>query len=146
MARTKKPKKKKEKLKPVDGIGEKELKNLRRMIRQAWQWSTAWRIAKARAIGKDGYPRCEGCGKKVPKTFVDHKAMVGVIDDGFIRRMFVPSSELQNLCKKCHAPKTKAEQKYCLANPSPYLNRSIPTLIEIEKRIDDLEKDIGDFF
>lgn len=94
----------------IDGLGPDDIKKIRAAVRQVWTWSQAYRLAKKRNIGKDGFPRCELCKKKVPKTYVDHLVGVGAVDSGFIYRMFVPSSKLQNLCKKCHQPKTNKER------------------------------------
>jgi hypothetical protein len=104
--------KKRKKAKPgrIDGLSTKDIANIRRAVRQVWSWSTPWRLTKARAVGKDGFPRCEKCRKKVPKVFVDHIDNVGAVDDGFIRRMFVPSKYLQALCKRCHDAKTRQER------------------------------------
>lgn len=110
-----KKKSKKQKLPNFDGLGPKELKNIQRVVRQAWSWSHAWRLVKARAIGPDGFPRCENkkCpskGKPVPKVFVDHIKAVGTIGGpNYIRRMFIPSCQLQALCKVCHDIKTKED-------------------------------------
>lgn len=105
-------KKKKEKLEAVDGLGPKELKQIHKAIRQVWSWSRAHRLAKARCLGKDGFHRCEQCKKKVPKVFVDHISPVGEVGGpGYIQRLFIPSSGLQCLCKKCHDAKTKAERE-----------------------------------
>lgn len=101
---------KKAKLAKIDGLGPDDIKKIRAAVRQVWTWSHAYRLAKKRNIGKDGFPRCEQCRKKVPKTYVDHLVGVGAVDSGFIYRMFVPSSKLQNLCKKCHQPKTNKER------------------------------------
>lgn len=94
----------------VDGLGPDNIKQIRAAVRQVWTWSYAYRLAKKRNIGADGFPRCEKCKKKVPKTYVDHMVNVGAVDGGFIERMFVPSSGLQNLCKPCHNAKTKLER------------------------------------
>ncbi len=113
-------KRKKEKVEKVDGINPKDLQRIRSALRDIWRYSEPWKRARARAIGKDGFSRCEGCKKKVPHVFLDHLVPMGVIDDGVIRRLFCPSTMLQNLCKKCHGPKTAAERK-ALKQKSPYL-------------------------
>ena len=105
-----KKKAKKPKTPKIDGISADDIKRIRQAIRQVWCWSHPWRLTKARAIGKDGFPRCEKCKKKVPKVFIDHIQNVGDVDEGFIKRLFVPSSHLQALCKKCHDAKTKLER------------------------------------
>ena len=107
----------KKKTEPTDGLGPHELKRIHSAVRQAWQWSRAWHLAKKRATGSDGFPRCEGptCphkGKPVSKVFVDHIDSVGEVGGPkYIQRMFVPSAKLQCLCKKCHDAKTKEERK-----------------------------------
>jgi len=104
--RKRKPKKVK-----IDGLGPDDLKRIHNAVRQVWQWSYPWRLAKARAIGKDGFPRCEKCKKKVPKIFVDHIHSVGKVGGPkYIQRMFIPSARLQSLCKKCHDAKTKIDR------------------------------------
>ena len=109
MKRRKSKKIKKQKEIKIDGLNPSDIKNLRRAIRQCWTWSTPWRLAKARNIGKDGFPVCDKCGKKVPKTHVDHILTVGEVDSGFIERMFTASKNLQNLCGPCHKAKTKVD-------------------------------------
>lgn len=99
----------------VDGLSAKDVENIRKAIRKVWMWSTPWRLCKARAVGKDGFSRCEQCKKKVPKVFVDHINAVGDVDGGFIERLFCPSSGLQALCKKCHDAKTRLERKHAEA-------------------------------
>jgi hypothetical protein len=105
----KKPKSKSEK---IDGLGPDDLKKIHKAVRQVWSWSHPRRLAVARATGKDGFPRCEKCRKRVPKVAVDHIEPVGEIGGpDYIRRMWCPSSKLQCLCRKCHAPKTQAEAR-----------------------------------
>ena len=101
-------KKKKEK---IDGRSPDIDAKLRSAIRQVWSWSHARRLCIQRATGPDGFPVCEECKQTVPKVFPDHKIAVGVLDGGFIDRMFVPSSELQALCKTCHGRKTRQDNK-----------------------------------
>ncbi len=107
---------KRKKPEPTDGLGPNELKRIHGAVRKVWQWSRAWHLAKKRAMGEDGYPRCESkdCpsrGGMVPKHFIDHIDPVGEVGGPkYIQRMFVPSSKLQALCKKCHDAKTKAER------------------------------------
>lgn len=107
----------KKKAAPIDGLGPDNLKRIHAQVRQAWQWSHAWRLAKKRALYPDGFYRCESpdCpnkGKPVPKVSVDHVNPVGEVGGPFyIQRMFVPSSQLQCLCKRCHDAKTRAERQ-----------------------------------
>lgn len=103
--------KRKSKLPKVDGLGPGDKKNIHKAVRQVWQWSHPRRLAAARAVGKDGFQRCEKCKKKVPKTFVDHIEPVGeVAGPHYFQRMWCASTKLQNLCKKCHDVKTKEEK------------------------------------
>lgn len=104
-------KKKKEKPKPVDGLGLKDIQKIRNAIRQVWHWSYAKKLCMKRCTGKDGFSRCEKCKKKAPKVYVDHIQNVGDVDEGFISRLFCPSSGLQGLCKVCHDAKTRLERK-----------------------------------
>ncbi len=101
---------KKEKPQKVDGLGPEEIKRVRSAIRQVWSWSHAKRLVVQRCTDKDGYPRCEKCKKRCPKIFVDHIEKVGDVDEGFLKRLFVPSTKMQGLCKKCHDAKTKWER------------------------------------
>ncbi len=102
--------KRKQKIK-IDGLSPDDMKKLRSAIRQVWSWSTPRKLCIARATGKDGFARCEGCKKKVPKVYPDHIKRVGALDEGFIKRMFVASKFLQALCRKCHNKKTREENK-----------------------------------
>lgn len=101
----------KKKIDKTDGIGPHEIKKIRQAIRLVWHRSHARKIAVTRATGKDGFYRCEKCAKKTPQLKVDHINLVGDVDEGFINRLFCPSTGLQSLCKKCHDTKTKEERK-----------------------------------
>ena len=104
--------KKKEKAKPIDGLGSVELQKLRNAVRQIWQRSKAWKIVKARCLDEEGYPKCEQCHLRVPKIFVDHIVPIGdMLEPGFFERLMVPSTELRGICKECHAPKTKRDNE-----------------------------------
>ncbi len=100
----------------VDGLGPRDLERLHKAVRQVWQWSHAWRLAKKRALHADGFYRCENrkCkqrGKPVPNVSVDHIQPVGEVGGrNYIQRMFVPSRKLQCWCKKCHDAKTRKER------------------------------------
>lgn len=96
----------------VDGLGPDDIKKLRTAIRKVWSWSYARRLCVARATGKDGFPRCEKCMKKVPKIFPDHIVPCGELDGGYINRMFISSKGLQALCAKCHRLKTNEENAF----------------------------------
>jgi hypothetical protein len=103
--------KKKVKQKPYDGLGPKDIKRLVAAIRRVWGWNYARRICLERATGKDGFPKCELCKKKVPKVFPDHIKPVGeFVASSYIEKMFVTSKELQAICKKCHQLKTNIER------------------------------------
>lgn len=107
----KKTKLKKTKPEKVDGLSPENIKMIRIAIRQVWSWSHPRKLCLARAVGKDGFSRCEECKQRVPKVYADHIINVGDVDGGFIARLFCPSSGLQALCKKCHDAKTKAEKQ-----------------------------------
>jgi hypothetical protein len=102
---------------PFDGFGPKDEKNIRRVIRQAWSWSTPHRLVLKRCTREDGFQYCENpnCAKKdqpVPKVYVDHIEQAGPVRvPGFLERMFVPSRKLQGWCKTCHDAKTKEERE-----------------------------------
>jgi hypothetical protein len=107
-----KPKPKKEKPKQVDGeLSRKDIQRLRQAIRKVWSWSYARKVCIARATDTDGFGHCEKCKQKVPKVYADHIKKVGLVDEGFITRMWCSSKELQALCKKCHDKKTRDERK-----------------------------------
>lgn len=101
---------KKEKPKKVDGFGPDEVRKIRAAIRKVWSWSHAKKLVISRCTDKEGYPRCEKCRKRCPKIFVDHIVKVGDVDEGFLKRLFVPSNQMQGLCKPCHSLKTKLER------------------------------------
>jgi hypothetical protein len=102
-----------QKLVPTDGLGPKEIKRIRGVLRQVWYQCHARRLVIKRCTGKDGFARCEKCGKKIPHLKVDHITPVGDVDGGFIARLFCPSKKLQGMCKKCHDAKTREERKAC---------------------------------
>jgi 5-methylcytosine-specific restriction endonuclease McrA len=101
---------------PVDGLGPEDLKKINRALGQVRSWSYPVRLAKKRALHADGFYRCENpdcpkAGLPVPKVQVDHIHPIGEIGGPeYIRRMFVPSTQLQCLCKPCHDAKTRAEK------------------------------------
>lgn len=103
---------KKKKPEKVDGLGPEDKKKLRTAIRQVWSWSHARRLCVSRATDKStGFATCEGCFAIVAKIYPDHIKPVGELTEGFIERMFCPSSGLQALCKVCHGKKTRQENK-----------------------------------
>lgn len=95
----------------VDGLSPHDVEKIRIAIRRVWSWSFPRRKALGRAIGEDGFYYCEKCKIKTPKVSVDHIVPVGLVDSGFIERLFCPSNGLQILCKKCHCEKTKEDRK-----------------------------------
>lgn len=96
---------------PVDGFGPSEIARVRSAVRSVWQYSLARRLVISRCTHEDGYTYCEKCKERCPKLFVDHIEKVGDLDGGWLKRMFVPSSELQGICKPCHTAKTKEEKR-----------------------------------
>jgi hypothetical protein len=94
----------------TDGLGPYEVKKIRAALRLVWHRSYARRLVVLRCTGTDGFARCEQCGKRTPALKIDHIKNVGEVDEGFIYRLFVPSKQLQGLCKPCHDAKTKRER------------------------------------
>lgn len=137
MAKTKKVKERKGRKAPkTDGLGVREIAQIRSAIRQVWQRCHARALVIKRCTNGEGFARCESkaCFKRGhvhPKIYVDHVERVGDLDGGFIDRLFVPSSGLQGLCKKCHDEKTKEERRSAKK-------------VKTAKNID--SKDVGDFF
>jgi len=107
---------KKAKNPPVDGLGPDDLRRIHKALGQVRKWSYPVRLAKKRAMGADGFPRCENkkCpsrGKPVPGVQADHINPIGEIGGPrYIQKMFIPSSQLMCLCLPCHREKTKAER------------------------------------
>ncbi len=101
----------KKKIVKSDGLGPHEIKQIRSAVRLVWQRSHARALVAKRCVGADGFSYCEMCKEKTPKLRIDHILRVGDLDSGYIPRMFVPSTQLQGLCSKCHNEKTKAEKK-----------------------------------
>jgi hypothetical protein len=95
----------------ADGLGPLEIKKIRSALRLCWHRSYSRSLAVKRCIGKHGFYVCEKCLKKTPQLKVDHILKVGEIDQGYISRLFCPSTKLQGLCKLCHNKKTKEERK-----------------------------------
>lgn len=114
-AKIKAQEKKKEKLaeRRVDGLGPHLVAKIRSALRVVWQRSEARKLCVKRVTLPDGYylceaPKCEGI--VYPKVYIDHIETVGDLDEGYLERLFCPSSGLQALCKKCHDKKTRAER------------------------------------
>lgn len=104
-------KKKKPEIAIFDGFNDKDKKNVRRVLRQAWSWSYSRRLVVNRCDIGEGYSRCELCKLKVPKITVDHIKPIGVVDAGFLMRLFVGSDKMRGLCTACHKIKTKLDIK-----------------------------------
>jgi hypothetical protein len=94
----------------VDGLGSKNIAQIRTALRQVWSWSYARRLCVKRCLIEGGFSRCERCKATVPKIYPDHIIPCGDVDGGYIKRMFVSSAGLQGLCKKCHDAKTREER------------------------------------
>lgn len=83
-------------------------------FRRIFRWEPSRRLV-IKGCFSDGKYRCQKCNKLHKKIVVDH--IEPVIDplrgwegwDVYYERLFVPKEQLQGLCKKCHAVKTKQE-------------------------------------
>lgn len=107
---------KRQKAQKIDGLGTRELSLIHSAVRQVWQRGRSRALVIKRCTGKDGFLRCESCKKKTPQIKVDHIEAVGQVGGpNYIQRMFVPSAQLQGLCKKCHGAKTRAEKQVAAA-------------------------------
>ena len=95
--------------KRIDGLGVVDIEKIKKALRKVWAWSYARKLVIARCTQVDGFVHCEKCKIRTPKIFVDHIVPVGIFNKEYIERLFVPSKELQGLCKKCHASKTKKD-------------------------------------
>jgi len=98
-----------EKAKPIDGLGTYEITKISSAVRQVWYRCKARQITVKRCTLPDGFLMCEMCGEVTPKIKIDHIVPVGSLRDGFMERLFCPSSGLQGLCNTCHKKKTKEE-------------------------------------
>lgn len=128
----------KKKYENVDGLGPRDIKNLRSAIRLVWQRSHVRKLVVKRCTGEDGFAHCELCKKITPNLKIDHINKVGdLLDPGYIARMFTPSCNLQGLCKQCHDQKTKLERA---ANRKPKIKKARP------KPRPKREKKIKDFY
>ncbi len=102
---------KKVKIEPIDGWGNpKEIENVRKAIRQVWNWSYSRRKAKQRCMNEDKFFVCEQCKQITPTIQIHHLTTVGDLDEGFLERLFCPSDKLLCLCPKCHRAETKKEK------------------------------------
>ena len=106
-------KKKKEKAKMQDGgLGPAEIAKIRQANRQLWQRSSlARKLVVKRCLRPDGFSTCEQCNQTCPKVAVDHTNKVGLVDSGYLERLWVSSNEMKGLCKSCHDKKTAQERK-----------------------------------
>jgi Zn finger protein HypA/HybF involved in hydrogenase expression len=96
----------------IDGFGVAERKAVRSAVRLVWHRSLPRRLALKRATDAEGYICCEQCGQRTPRHHVDHIEALGDVEsDGYLVRLFVPSSALRVLCPPCHRPKTLRERK-----------------------------------
>lgn len=95
----------------VDGFGPTERKRIDSAIRRVWYQSRARATAVKRCTDKSGFTRCQKCKARTPKLKIDHITPAGPVDsDGFIVRLFCPSTGLQGLCPDCHQLKTNRER------------------------------------
>lgn len=101
----------KKKLPKTDGLGPIEIKKIRQALRQVWHRSYSRALVVKRCLVEGGFSKCEQCKEIVPAVKIDHIEKVGDVDEGFIKRLFVPSAKMQGLCKTCHDEKTKQERK-----------------------------------
>lgn len=95
----------------TDGLGPREIAQIRSAVRLVWQRCHARALVVKRCLLPNGFSKCESCAGVVAKIKVDHIDKVGDVDEGFIARMFVSSKKLQGWCDKCHNEKTKQERK-----------------------------------
>lgn len=106
-----------ENVEKVDGLGPFELRRIRSALRKVWVFSYARKLVVQRCTDAQGFPKCEKCRQRCPKIEVDHVQPCGVVDGGFIARLFVPSSRMRGLCHECHlivtslGSKTKSRKK-----------------------------------
>lgn len=100
----------KKKIEKTDGLGPHEIKKIRSALRLVWHRSHSRRLVVLRCTGEDGFTYCEKCKKRTPQLKIDHIKNVGEVDEGFLKRLFIPSKHLQGLCHPCHKIKTKAER------------------------------------
>ena len=104
---------KKKKPSPVDvGLGPAEIAKIRQANRQLWQRSSlARKLVVKRCLLPDGFSKCEQCLEVCAKVAVDHIEKEGAVEGGYLDRLWISSTQLQGLCKRCHDSKTKAERK-----------------------------------
>lgn len=102
---------KKKKLEKFDGLNPDDFRKIKIALRKVWSWSYSRKLVEKRCLLKNGFSKCEKCRKVCAKVFVDHIKNIGAPDVHLISKMFVPSNQMQGLCKKCHDAKTKEERK-----------------------------------
>ena len=61
-----------------------------------------WDAARARVLRRDGY-RCRRCGRRLPRRHLEVDHIVERVRGGALR----DPSNLQTLCRRCHAGKTR---------------------------------------
>lgn len=98
------------KVEKIDGLSGEDIRKLRIAIRQVWSWSYPRKLCVKRCTGPDGFFVCELCKSRSPKIQIDHVVKVGDVDEGFIARLFCPSSGLRGLCLECHRKRTNDER------------------------------------
>ncbi len=111
----------KKKFQNIDGMGDRDVKNLRSAIRQVWHRSHVRKLVVKRCTRPDGFTYCEKCGACTPKLKIDHINAVGSPrDPDYLIRMWTPSVNLQGLCPKCHNAKTKQERRHAAVEKGFY--------------------------
>lgn len=94
------------------GLGPAEIAKIRQANRQLWQRSSlARKMVVDRCLLPDGFSQCEECNVICPKVAVDHTDKVGLVDSGYLERLWVSSEKMKGLCKSCHDKKTALERK-----------------------------------
>lgn len=96
-----------------DGFGPFIQDKYSRALRKVWRdSSTSRKLCVKRADVGGGYSKCETCGRKVPKIYVDHIKPCGKLTDpGYLERLSCPSNQLQALCHDCHKKKTAKDKE-----------------------------------
>jgi hypothetical protein len=100
----------KSRLAKTDGLGPREKNKIRTALRLVWHRSYARALVVKRSVRPDGFCFCEKCKKKCPRVQIDHVIPVGEVDEGFIKRLFCPSTALRALCKECHKERTRVDR------------------------------------
>lgn len=113
---------KKKKAKPVkfDGLNPDDLRKIKIALRKVWSWSFSRKLVEKRCLIDDGFSKCEQCKTIVPRIYVDHIKSIGAPDADLIKKMFVPSNQMQGLCSSCHKKKTRDDKKLMEAEKDFY--------------------------